>query len=176
MSLDPFGALESLERAIGVPPAAIVAIVLLAGPTVVWVLYRFVVQPRTSRYDDTGLDLLWICERCRSANEVRSGRCYRCGLDREAMASGDLQVVDGVGVVTLTANDEVVPTIDPDGRPLVPVGPGHPAVPAVTSAETPADWTDVTPEPAPATPRRRRARAAATTRGSSSTTTTREGE
>lgn len=158
MSLDPFGALESLERAIGVPPAAIVAIILLAGPTAIWLLYRFVVQPRTSRYAETGLDLLWVCERCRSANEVRTSHCYRCGLDREEMASGDLRVVDGVGVVTLTAEDEVVP-VTPGERPLVPVGPGP-----VTE---PAD----APEPAVAAPRRRRRRAAAVPSGGTSIAT-----
>jgi hypothetical protein len=128
--MDPFGLLEDLERAIGVPPAAILAIILLAGPTTVWLLYRFVVQPRTSRFADSELDLLWICERCHSANEVRAGRCYRCGLDREAMASGDLKVVDRGGVVTLTAADEVVTETGavPDGRPMVPVGPGRPDV------------------------------------------------
>lgn len=129
MSIDPFDLFESLERAIGVPPAAILAIILLAGPTAVWLLYRFVVQPRASRYTASQLELLWICERCRSANEVRSSRCYRCGLDREVMSSGDLKVVDRDGIVTLTADDVVVPETGamPSTRPMVAVGPGRAA-------------------------------------------------
>ena len=52
-------------------PTALMVIILLTGPTLVWLLYQFVVQPRTSRYAGGSSDLLWVCSRCRSANEAR---------------------------------------------------------------------------------------------------------
>lgn len=118
MPFDPTEAIESLERSLGQVPTALLAVVFLAGPTLAWLLYRFVVQPRTSRYIGGQTDLYWVCEGCRSANDVRAARCYRCGLDHRAL-EGDLQVVDVDELVTL-APDVVAPP------PMaVPVGPGR---------------------------------------------------
>ncbi len=103
--MDPIDATQSLLRSIGLIPAALLAIALLAGPTTIWLLYRFVVQPRTKRFPTGSGALLWACERCRSANEARISRCYRCGL-RRADIVGDLQIFDGDGIVTLAADVE----------------------------------------------------------------------
>ena len=147
MPLDPGQAIEEIERSLGLAPAALLAIVMLAGPTLAWLLYRFVVQPRTSRYSAQDRDLLWVCEDCRSANDLRSRLCYACGLDRDEMA-GAVQVVDDTEVVTLREDGvPVIPAVAADGapavaaastdrasagratgsadRPLVPVGPGR---------------------------------------------------
>ena len=59
-------------------PAALIAIALLGGPTLIWLIYRWVVKPRSSRYQVSQIDALWICPGCRSANELRSSNCYRC--------------------------------------------------------------------------------------------------
>jgi hypothetical protein len=104
MPIDPTDALQFVERSLSSIPAAVVVIVLLAGPTTVWLLYRFVVQPRTSRYANGHLDVLWVCSDCRSVNEVRLSRCYRCGLERAAI-TGALQVFDGDGLVTLDGDE-----------------------------------------------------------------------
>lgn len=153
MPFDPSEAAQWLENTVGIVPAALLAIILLAGPTTAWLLYHFVVQPRTSRYVASEVDLLWVCEDCRSANEIRSSRCYSCGLERDEMV-GDLRVVDEGGIVTLTADDDVVPLPTPAtaDRPLVPVGPGR----AREAVEGPAAIRSAVPDdPGPAVTRRR---------------------
>lgn len=132
MPIESTDAIENLQRILSQMPPAILAIVFLAGPTVAWGLYRFVVQPRSRRFAGDGSDLLWICERCRSANEVRSSRCYRCAMERDEII-GALQVVDGDGIVTLDTEDDDEPvyplgqpvTAAATTRPLVAVGPGR---------------------------------------------------
>jgi hypothetical protein len=69
---------RSLVDGANAVPAALIAIALLGGPTLVWLLYRWVVKPRSSRYQLSQIDALWICVGCRSANELRSSKCYRC--------------------------------------------------------------------------------------------------
>jgi hypothetical protein len=78
MDIDINRSLSALEAGIGLLPSAIVAVALLGGPTAVWLLYRYFVQPRTSRYRETPMGPIWICLGCQSANEVTSSRCYRC--------------------------------------------------------------------------------------------------
>jgi hypothetical protein len=95
----------------GISPA-LVAIVLLAGPTVLWLVYRFLVQPHTSRYVEGGVDPFWVCENCRSANAVQRSQCYRCGFEPDA--ANDLELVVG---------DPADP--DVEVSPGVPVGPGR---------------------------------------------------
>jgi hypothetical protein len=107
-------AIESLQNSLDVVPAAIAAIIFLAGPTAAWIIYRVVVVPRTSRYTEEGGGLLWMCVQCRSANEVRDTRCYRCGLERTAIA-GDLHIVDGDEIVALAPDAQAAArgTADP---------------------------------------------------------------
>ena len=132
MPIESTDAIENLQRILSQMPPAVLAIVFLAGPTVGWLLYRYVVQPRTRRFAGDGSDLLWICERCRSANEVRSSRCYRCAMERDETV-GALQVVDGDGIVTLEREDDgdpAYPISQPviaaaTDRPPVAVGPGR---------------------------------------------------
>jgi hypothetical protein len=65
--------------------------VLLGGPTAGWLLYRFVVQPRTARMRAFQRDAFWVCPTCRSVNDFRLTRCYRC--DARPAVEG-LEVVD----------------------------------------------------------------------------------
>ena len=60
MNIDLSSWLRSIEVGFGLVPGALIAIVLLAGPTAIWLLYRYVAQPRSSRYRATvggGLDV-----------------------------------------------------------------------------------------------------------------------
>lgn len=133
MPIEPTDAIDNVQRSLSLVPPALLAIVFLAGPTVAWLLYRFVVQPRTRRYAGADSDLLWICDQCRSANEVRSSRCYRCAMERDEIV-GALQVVDGDGIVSLGPLDDEDP-VAPAGIPVMPaparsrrpvaVGPGR---------------------------------------------------
>lgn len=156
MPVDLSEAIESVQNSLDVVPAAIAAIIFLAGPTVAWIVYRVVVVPRTSRYTEEGGGLLWMCVQCRSANEVRDTRCYRCGLERTAIA-GDLHIVDGDEIVALApdvraarAAADPVPVMDPEAMT------GPQAEPFLLAAARPITPTAmVGPASAPAhTPRR----------------------
>jgi len=140
MPIELTNLIESVLRSLGLMPPAILAIGMLAGPTAALVLYRFVAQPRTRRSAADGSDLLWICERCRSANEIRSSRCYRCAMERDEIV-GAIQVVDGDGIVTLD------PLGDVDDAALRPSG-----VPVMASASRSRPSVAVGPGPAPAPP------------------------
>ncbi len=153
-------AIESLQSSLDVVPAALAAIIFLAGPTVAYIIYRVVVLPRTSRYTEEGGGLLWMCIQCKSANEVRDNRCYRCGLARTAI-SGDLHIVDGDEIVALSPDAQLakarsraapVPVMatevrhDPEVEPLflaartvgsVVTGPTVPTAPAAAPPSTP---------------------------------------
>jgi hypothetical protein len=160
MPFDLSEAIESLQSSLDVVPAAIAAVILLAGPTTAWIIYRVVVLPRTSRYTEEGGGLLWMCIQCRSANEVRENRCYRCGLERTSI-SGDLHIVDGDEIVALTPD---APPPAPARAPVpvmmateIPTAPE--AEPFILAASRPirmvgpADETKAATSPA-ATPRR----------------------
>ena len=119
-------ALNAIQAGLGEIPVPILGAILLGGPTLLWLGFRyFVVQART---EATGLasddvPMYWICERCRSANEVPSSRCYACGTV-QAETSGALQLVAGDRLIVVDG----VPTVRelaPLDRPLVAVGPGR---------------------------------------------------
>ena len=93
---------NALRAGIGLVPPVLIAIVLLGGPTAGWLLYRFVVQPRTRRrFGRSDAASMWVCPNCRSVNELRMRRCYRCdALPDEA----EIEVIDArpTGPVRLT--------------------------------------------------------------------------
>ena len=107
-----------LRAGIGLVPPVLIAIVLLGGPTAGWLLYRFVVQPRTRRFGRTDGSSMWVCPNCRSVNELRMRRCYRCDALPDAT---DFEVIDPqpAGPIRLTP---VGPGLDLGGpstpRPL----------------------------------------------------------
>jgi hypothetical protein len=83
--------IEALRAGVDLIPPPIIAMVLLGGPTAGWLLYRYVVQPRSSRMHGVDASALWVCPSCRSVNGMHMARCYRCdSLPDEA----DLEVVD----------------------------------------------------------------------------------
>jgi hypothetical protein len=102
----PFGEwIDALRAGLGVVPPALLAIVLLAGPTALWLLYHFVVEPRVSRMRTLELAPFWVCASCRSVNDSGLARCYRC----DAEPVEELEVIDA----------------EPSGPSrLTPVGPG----------------------------------------------------
>jgi hypothetical protein len=83
--------IESLRAGIGLVPPALIAMVLLGGPTAAWLLYRFVVQPRTARQRAFERAAFWVCPNCRSVNDFRLARCYRCD---SRPADADLEVIE----------------------------------------------------------------------------------
>jgi hypothetical protein len=98
--------INALRAGLGLVPPVLIAIVLLGGPTASWLLYRFVVQPRTRRLRGKDGAAMWVCANCRSVNELRMLRCYRCDA---LPVEEELEVIDA----------------HPTGPiPLTPVGPG----------------------------------------------------
>ena len=154
MQVDIADWIARLQAGAATVPGALIAVFLLAGPTVGWLLYRFIVQPRARRRI-AGPDLaaMWVCASCRSVNELRMARCYRCDA---RPVEEELEVIDA----------------DPLGpRRLTPVGPGlnldAPALlsRARTDRGTGTSGTGVVAEvagllgraePPPTTPRRRK--------------------
>ena len=109
----------ALRAGIGLVPPILIAIVLLGGPTAAWLLYRFVVQPRAKRMGSIDASAMWVCPNCRSVNELRISRCYRC----DSPADEDLEVINAqpTGPIRLTP---VGPGLDlgggrtPEPRPI----------------------------------------------------------
>jgi hypothetical protein len=93
--------IETVRAGIGSIPPVLIAIVLLGGPTAGWLLYRFLVQPRTMRMRGIDPSAMWVCPNCRSVNALRLQRCYRCDA---LPAEDELEVIDThpAGPVRLT--------------------------------------------------------------------------
>jgi hypothetical protein len=85
MPIDFSSLVESLQGGLGeIPPGAIV-LALLGGPTAALIGYRLIGMARRIRTSpDAEVAPLWVCQDCRSVNELRLSRCYRCGLERDA--------------------------------------------------------------------------------------------
>jgi hypothetical protein len=88
MPFDPNDVLTAITKALPKLPSALIAAALLGGPTAIWIITRIVRPPsliKTAEEPPEDLEnLLWVCESCRSMNEDRLDRCYRCHLARTA--------------------------------------------------------------------------------------------
>lgn len=111
---------QALRVGLDLVPPALFAVVVLGGPTLGWVLYRIIVQPRASRTRLIDLTAMWVCSNCRSVNELRMAHCYRCDARPDET---DLEVIDThpAGPARRTA---VGPGLDLDrpGRPMTRPG------------------------------------------------------
>jgi hypothetical protein len=83
--------IDAMRAGLGLVPPALLAIVLLAGPTALWLLYTFVVEPRVHRMRVLELAPFWVCASCRSVNDSRLARCYRCDA---VPVEDELEVID----------------------------------------------------------------------------------
>ena len=119
MLVDPTGLFEAILRGLERLPYALIAVVLLGGPTAVWIIARLINPPDSATPEYMGQEtLLWVCPKCRSLNEDRLEACYACHRLRPAENAGTFEPAHrdapGVGV---------------------PVGPGRP-----TRQPIPASW------------------------------------
>jgi len=90
IDLSAFG--ESLQRGLGEIPPVAIALTLLAGPTLALIGYRLVgVARRMQTSPEIEVEPYWVCQDCRSINELRHPHCYRCGRVRDA--AGELEVI-----------------------------------------------------------------------------------
>ncbi|MFP5341597.1 MAG: hypothetical protein ACLGIJ_01540 [Candidatus Limnocylindria bacterium] len=117
-------AIETAQRIVGDVPGALIVIVLLGGPTAIWLLYIALKAVQRRRYQPGTDQPLWICVQCRSANELRADRCYRCGLQ---VTNDD--AIEVIGLYRVAPNDR-----GRDGAPAIVVLPGtHSPVPVMRS-------------------------------------------
>lgn len=83
MPFDWNGVFEAIANGVSKLPSALIAAILLGGPTAIWIIARFVNPPDFAKRDEAVLvDLLWVCDSCRSINEDRLDHCYRCQTAR----------------------------------------------------------------------------------------------
>jgi hypothetical protein len=153
MPIDVDSGLAAFARGLEMIPRIIIAPVLLAGPTILWLLYRFLVRPGTFRQRPDGSQLaVWACASCASLTPVDQLLCYRCRAERPP------------GVIELEPDGavrEAPPTMPPtaphtvDSYVGVPVGPGRPEPPRASTSPivfTPSPPSS--PSPRPTTPAR----------------------
>jgi hypothetical protein len=94
MAFDPNALIEAISNGLPKVPSALIAAALLGGPTAIWIIVRFTRPPNVPKVVEVPETLLWLCTSCRSMNEDRVSRCYRCHQPREA---DDIPVVVHVG-------------------------------------------------------------------------------
>lgn len=92
MPIDLSGLVESIQRGLGLIPSPAIAIALLAGPTAVLIGYRLIGLARRRQIPSPTVAALWVCQDCRSVNDLRLSRCYRCGLERDAIEEIDVML------------------------------------------------------------------------------------
>jgi hypothetical protein len=111
MPIDLSGLMGSLQGGLGAIPPVAIALALLAGPTAVLVVYRMIGMARRIRAT-THAEVApqWVCQDCRSINELRLSRCYRCGLQRDAS--------DGIEVFLDEPSGTPAPFEVPAGSPF----------------------------------------------------------
>lgn len=84
MPIDLSGFVESIQQGFGQIPPVAIALALLAGPTATLIVYRLIGVARRRQVPNETAAALWVCRDCRSVNQLRVSRCYRCGLDVDA--------------------------------------------------------------------------------------------
>lgn len=85
MRIDLSSLIESLQSGLSSIPPVAIALVLLAGPTAALIVYRLIsVTRRIPATPEAEIAPFWVCHDCRSVNQLRVSRCYRCGAERDA--------------------------------------------------------------------------------------------
>lgn len=119
MPIDLVGIYEAVMSGLGEVPSALIAAALLAGPTAIWLIARFVNPPDIGVTEELAFEeLLWVCAKCRSINEDRVASCYRCH---------QLRADESIPLVIETAPTRFGPGVG------IAVGPGVPLLAPVES-------------------------------------------
>jgi hypothetical protein len=97
---------HDIARILGSGWAEILAGTMLAGPLVVWMLYRLAFPPSGKAARQAGTEMvpipseaLWLCSRCTSLNLPGARRCYHCLTVRPANQPADVAMVVAADVV-----------------------------------------------------------------------------
>ena len=106
---------DSLRNGFEQIPPIVIALALLAGPTAALVVYRLVsASRRTPVSTEVEVSPYWVCQDCRSVNELRQTRCYSCGLSRDAIP--EVEVIIDAPIARPTTFDV------PAGSPFAALG------------------------------------------------------
>jgi hypothetical protein len=115
MPIDLSGLVEAFRGGFAEIPPIAIALGLLAGPTLALIGYRLVgVATRAGSTTTAEAAPYWVCHDCRSINELRAGRCYHCGLGRDAIQ--EIEVIIEAPVVAPTFFEA------PAGSPFAALG------------------------------------------------------
>jgi hypothetical protein len=126
IDLGSFG--ESLQRGLGELPAVAVALVLLAGPTLLFIGYRVIgASSRVEVEHAAGAEPFWVCHECRSINELRHDHCYHCAARRDAQEQLELIVEQPSGLPVRVDLPIGVPVMGgrAEATDAIAVGPGR---------------------------------------------------
>ena len=147
---------DFVQTTMGNVPLAALTIVLLAAPTILYILYRLSAPAASHGRSRTSATPVaqWVCPQCHSVNDLSTGRCYRCAF--VVSETTDVMVIDPVTAKPIPL--ATPPATFPVDRPAVAVGPG-PAAPAaapvLTSTPTSAPASRSRPRPPRPSPRPR---------------------
>lgn len=136
---------ESLRRGISEIPPVAIALALLGGPTAALIGYRLIgVARRMQTASELEAVPLWVCQTCRSVNQLRQSRCYSCGTAREA--SGEIEVIlDQLAVAPSTFQAPAGSPFAALGSNLDPRSAQGPGTPVMGGASSPRDAIAVGP-------------------------------
>lgn len=114
MPIDLNASMAAFSRGLEEIPRVIIAPLLLAGPTLLWLLYRYLVRPGTFSQSHEAAELTaWVCDSCASLTPIDQPACYRCHAPRPELA--------------IEPELESEPEFEPDDDGVgVAVGPGLP--------------------------------------------------
>lgn len=171
MPIDVDGLIDSLRRGIAAIPPVVIAVLLLAGPTAALIGYRIMgyrmmaAARRMHALHAVEAAPLWVCHDCRSVNELRVSRCYRCRVDRDA--NEDLEVIfdlptaapaffevpAGSPFAAVSASTSRVPPASPSKPLLTIASVRRPAAAGMSHAPEPdSDSEPITLAPSPGIP------------------------
>ncbi len=127
MPFDLNGLIETLAHGVSKIPSAVLAAIILGGPTAIWLITRFVHPPEVVKpVEIVAQDRLWLCGSCLSINEDRLEACYRCHRVRSAesmpvVIHGGRESSPRIGVAVGPGAAEGVPATGWLGGDFVPM-------------------------------------------------------
>jgi hypothetical protein len=120
MPVDPSGLLDAISNVVSQIPTGLLVAVFLVGPTAIWLIARFANPSEPAkRVKTVPENMLWVCASCRSINDDRAARCYRCHGSRadESMPGVGIAVGPGLPAGGQTAYSWVGAEVTGAARP-----------------------------------------------------------
>ena len=101
-----------IRETVSVVPSPLLAIAILATPTLVWLAYRWFWGVTSSRNEPLpSAEGFWVCPACASLTPEPQDRCYRCRMERPEVVAVPTDAGLGVPVMDLRPG---IPVMDPE--------------------------------------------------------------